>query len=413
MKTNHTKQNLVDNTVHDWYRFVLAYPDHLVANLIQQFDIGSHDIVLDPFVGTGTTLVECKKHGIPSIGVDANPVAAFASRVKTNWDIDIDELNDRSGHFLSALSNSTTPHQVEKEAADLLSIVPKGAISPQPLIKVLTARAILNDLPDDSVTDILRLALSSVAVLDMSNLGFGPEVYVKKKKKSDADLISALSNRLHFIWCDLNEVQKIEQAGSTAVYLGDARQLNTILEIDNADYVITSPPYPNEKDYTRITRLELVLLSFIENKADLREVKELMLRSHTRNIYRSDDDSQYVQDVPEIMDLAAEIEDRRIKRNATSGFEKLYHRVVTEYFGGMYRALEQLQRIMSPGSRLAFVVGDQMSYFRIPIRTAELLGLVASKKLNYQQLDIQLWRTRMATATKKTVQEHILLLERV
>jgi hypothetical protein len=44
--------------------------------------------VLDPFCGTGTTLVECKKQGIPSVGIEANPVLAFASQVKDDWTAD-------------------------------------------------------------------------------------------------------------------------------------------------------------------------------------------------------------------------------------------------------------------------------------------------------------------------------------
>ena len=48
--------------------------------------------VLDPFCGTGTTLVECKKLGVPSLGVEANPMAHFASEVKVDWDCNPDRL---------------------------------------------------------------------------------------------------------------------------------------------------------------------------------------------------------------------------------------------------------------------------------------------------------------------------------
>jgi len=197
----------------------------------------------------------------------------------------------------------------------------------------------------------------------------------------------------------------------TTVHYGDARQLATLVS-GPIDYVISSPPYPNEKDYTRITRLELILLGFISEKGDLRRVKKEMLRSHTRNIYVADNDSVHVADIPEIQEIAQEVERRRIERGATSGFERLYHRVVTEYFGGMYRVLEQLQQVMPPGAKLALVVGDQMSYFRVPIHTARLLSLVACRKLHYAEVETVMWRTRRATATKIDIGEHILILER-
>src|SRR6266566_1345483 len=75
-----------DLPVHGWYRFVLSFPPHLVRQYITAFDLVHGDLVLDPFCGTGTTLVEAKKCGIPSVGCDAHPFAALVSRVKTNWE---------------------------------------------------------------------------------------------------------------------------------------------------------------------------------------------------------------------------------------------------------------------------------------------------------------------------------------
>src|SRR5437016_1958643 len=81
-----------DRPVHDWYRFVLSFPPHLVREYLSRFGIGSRQRVLDPFCGTGTTLVECKKLGIPCVGVEANPVAHFASEVKLDWVPEFDHL---------------------------------------------------------------------------------------------------------------------------------------------------------------------------------------------------------------------------------------------------------------------------------------------------------------------------------
>ena len=47
-----------DMPVHDWYRFVLSFPPHLVQEYIEKFSISQNDVVLDPFCGTGTTNVE-------------------------------------------------------------------------------------------------------------------------------------------------------------------------------------------------------------------------------------------------------------------------------------------------------------------------------------------------------------------
>ncbi|MBI2964917.1 MAG: hypothetical protein HYY34_01790, partial [Chloroflexi bacterium] len=74
-----------DAPFHNWYRFVLSFPSHLVRHYLEQFDVGERDVAMDPFCGTGTTLVECSKLGISSIGIEAHPMAHFAAKVKTTW----------------------------------------------------------------------------------------------------------------------------------------------------------------------------------------------------------------------------------------------------------------------------------------------------------------------------------------
>ena len=71
-----------DRPVHDWYRFVLSFPPHLVRDYLDRLGVQSSDTVLDPFCGTGTTLVECKKSGIASVGLERNPMAHFADEIE-------------------------------------------------------------------------------------------------------------------------------------------------------------------------------------------------------------------------------------------------------------------------------------------------------------------------------------------
>ena len=411
-----------DRGVHEWYRFVLSFPPHLVRDYLRRFGISGSQRVLDPFCGTGTTVVECKKLGIVSVGVEANPMAHFASATKTNW-------RPEPGRLLSLAEEvgQTAKGQLESEGIEddllfrfrgrpairlrnlppeKLDLLLADSISPLPLHKAL----VLFDSIQASAPHYrghLLLAFAKVLVSSISNLRFGPEVGVGPKKE-DSPVIGPWLDAVRTIAEDIRPLRKRGRVTSV-VHLADARDLRHLLEPDSIDAVITSPPYPNEKDYTRTTRLESVLLGFIRSKADLRALKQGLVRSNTRSVYKSDDDDKWIVEHPEIQRIADAIEARRLQLGKTSGFERLYARVTKLYFGGMARHFADLRRYLRPGARLAYVVGDQASYLRVMIRTGQLLGQIA-QSLGYELIGIDLFRTRLATATREQLREEVLLL---
>lgn len=429
---NKNKLQEADSPIHSWYQFVLGYPPHLVQYYLSKFDIRSGQIVLDPFSGTGTTPVECMKCGIQNYGIEANRMAYFASRVKTNLAIDPFILSDTLGFIVKSANFSYNYHlipdtvtqispiesqqnhititKIPELTEDQKKIIPAGFISESPLQKVLILKAIIDTIQDPAVRDFFTLSLANLIVKRAGNIGFGPEIY-RKKAKPDIDALDYFisnSNRM------IQDLERFKNGRSvTTIIQGDSRNISNCLSSDlkrKIDCIITSPPYPNEKDYTRSTRLESVLLGFIQNKKDLRAMKEDLLRSNSRNIFYKDKDCESVKNFINIENIANEIEEKRIRMNKNSGFEKLYHKIVRHYFGGMYLHLESLKPFLSPNAKLAYVVGDQMSFFQTHIPTADLLGEVA-ESLGYKVCEIELWRTRYATATSRSIDENVLILE--
>jgi len=411
-----------DRAFHGWYRFVLSFPPHLVRDYLREFGNGGRSVVLDPFCGTGTTLIEAKLAGLPSLGLEANPFAHFASSVKTDWSVNPDALSAAANDIAAVVRarfsiegiddnrlqpsapDGLTLKALDPESARLLI---KDSISPLPLHKALTLREALEAYRDASFYKHLLLAFANTAVGSISNLRFGPEVGVDRIK-TDAAVVGPWLNEIGRMADDLRLVAGNHYPAAEA-YLTDARQASAVLAPASVDAVITSPPYPNEKDYTRTTRLESVLLGLIRDVAELRTFKGTLVRSNTRGVYRGDDDDQWIAHHAGIQRLADQIEQRRVELGKTSGFEKLYSRVTRLYFGGMARHLAQLRRALRPGARLAYVVGDQASYLRVMIRTGQLLAEIA-QELGYELLRIDLFRTRFATATKEQLREEAVIL---
>lgn len=411
-----------DRPIHDWYRFILSFPPHLVREYLERFAVQPGKVVLDPFCGTGTTLVESRKRGIASVGIEAHPLTHFAASTKIDWSPSATALRNTSQRVADWTSAEfermgtiddpqgsmlmEAPSMLQLDMAQQALLL-KNSISPLPLHKTLI---LLKGISHHGgiFKNHLRLALARELVSSISNLHFGPEVGVTQPK-ADAPVLSAWIHRVASFADDLTLIKSTQDTSAIAHH-ADSRKLPMILKPSSIDAVITSPPYPNEKDYTRTTRLESVILGFLQNKMELQMLKKgMLLRSNTRNVYKNDTDDLLVAHHREIQRIANEIETRRIELGKTSGFERLYARVTKLYFGGMVRHLSDLRNVLKPGAMLAYVVGDQASYLRVMIRTGQILASLA-EELGYEVVGIDLFRTRLATATGEQLREEALIL---
>ena len=177
-----------DRAFHDWYRFVLSYPPHLVKDYINNFELDGQSIILDPFCGTGTTIVEAKLNRIRAVGFEANPFPHFASTVKTDWDIDPNELE----LFATQVSDNTYAELINQGIDDrtltcspnvqlimldeqAIKAMIKNSISPLPLHKALVLLEQINLYQDASVHKYGILALGNALVTSIGNLRFGPD----------------------------------------------------------------------------------------------------------------------------------------------------------------------------------------------------------------------------------------------
>jgi hypothetical protein len=412
-----------DRAFHDWYRFVLSYPPHLVRDYIKDFGLAAEGhTLLDPFCGTGTSLVEARLNGVQAIGIEALPFSAFASAVKVDWEVDPESLVKAARAISKEVLDDLRQQNIEDEPPldperctdalrtlrpDLMKLLIADSISPIPLHKTLVLLDAIRRHENESYYKYYLLAMANTLVFHTSNLRFGPEVGVGQVK-GDAPVIAAWMSEIDRMASDLRRLPGGPYPPA-CVYQADARDIARLIPPQSVDAVITSPPYPNEKDYTRTTRLESVVLGFITDKNDLRDLKRRLVRSNTRGVYKDDADDEQVNEHPEIQAIADAIEKRRVDLGKTSGFERLYARVTKLYFGGMARHFADLRGVLRPGAHLAYVVGDQASYLQVLIPTGRLLANIAIS-LGYELIRIDLFRTRFATATRQQLREEVVVL---
>ena len=85
--------------VHRWYRYSAGYSSEWATSLARHW--GSRR-VLDPFGGSGTTVLAAQELAVESVGVEVHPMVARIARAKLRWTEDPDELRARVAEVLSA-----------------------------------------------------------------------------------------------------------------------------------------------------------------------------------------------------------------------------------------------------------------------------------------------------------------------
>jgi hypothetical protein len=444
-KSNIGRLDEVD--IHDWYRFVYAYSDRIIKGLVDEFGITEDDLLIDPFNGTGTTTLSAKKLGIDSIGTDTSPASVLSARCKTNWDVDLDEFRRRRSTLLSTIQpifeeisseGNTTLDSFGSDDSEDIDLskydfsepkkTPKGWLSEKPLKKMKVLRYHIEEFPDDDVTDLLKLAMIAIIPEDVGNVRFGPEATRDRKQAGDKNVFLFFKNKLAEIEKDLESVQALVESGElessdAEILRADARELADVLREDSellnsdkhegeVDYLITSPPYPAEHDYTRNQRLELIWLGAADDNKDLQKIKKANIRSHTKNIYVADDEGEQVsiRENERVDAIVSEMEQIIEDENISHGFGNYYPRVIEEYFAGMQHHFEQVYDLMAPGGKATYVVGDSGSYWQVKIETAEILAELAEERVGFEDSQIRLWRNMVATTGAGDVDENILIL---
>ncbi len=386
--------------LHSSYSFALAFDAELVSRLLSRLPVEPPAVILDPFCGTGTTLLESKIAGFRSIGVDANPVCVMVSRAKTDWGLHADDLERALRHIVTTASRKYAACLERAEFAqrhgqrysvlldplftsssigrylETSGLMRRGWICPRPALKTLLVAEEIRKLPIRQ-RNFLFLSLLGLLVPELSNMAYGPEIY-KKRNRRDRNVVRLFEIRARENLRRLVALKAGYANPTSTVRLGSSINggLSFILS-DSIDAVISSPPYLSDHDYSRLMRLELVFTGAVSSRDDLRAVKRTFLRSSSKNVYKDDCWTQHVAHLKSVQDAISAVSDRAA--NKSSGFARVYPRLIGEYFGGMYEHFKALGRVLRPGGYAAYVVGDQSSFFAVPIPTARILANIAEQ----------------------------------
>jgi site-specific DNA-methyltransferase (cytosine-N4-specific) len=289
--------NAQDTTylTHNFHPFPAKFIPQIPKLMIRLFS-QRNECIFDPFCGSGTTLVEAKLLGRNSIGVDIHPLGVFMAKVKTTKipEEDLKKVPDLlkaierkidvfiGEHYKTLLSftgelaeneclNYTLPNFPRRDHWFQEHVLHELAI-----IKSSLMEANINS----DLRDLLLLAFSCI-IVPVSNQDGETRYAAVKKEISPKQPFSLFKEKV------LDMVKRIKLFNREAsdcqakVYLADSRELDFINE-NAADFIITSPPYPNTYDYYLYHKLRMFWLDMDWEKAKFNEIGSRLRHSSHR-----------------------------------------------------------------------------------------------------------------------------------
>ncbi|MEQ8300196.1 MAG: DNA methyltransferase [Hyphomonas sp.] len=335
------------------------YPAKLIRN-IPRFFLACEDvsppgsIVLDPFCGSGTVLLEAQLSGLNAVGADANPLARLIAIAK----LDPPTADYAKKQLERVMKRASSARE---DLPDVVNI--DYWFSPHVKGQLARLRSALKEICGDPWADPFLWVCFSACVRRVSladpRLSVPVRINPERAKMYGAkgDQVLQRFERLKSVevlqvfWqVALANIRRLERTVfptnfAAPVLYEDARSLG--LEDASIDLVITSPPYVGAQKYVRASSLCLGWLGFSPG-GKLRPIERQSIgREHLNADENAGDIHTGHADVDELLD--------RICTKNT-----LRARIASTYIKEMDSALAEIHRVLRIGGKMILVVGPNM-----------------------------------------------------
>lgn len=347
--------------IHKWYRYTAGFSASWVSEVIKKEKNNGRTKIIDPFVGSGTVLLESEFEGVESYGIEAHPYIYKIAKAKLNWNFPADKFKEEALSLLKkakSLSINKTDYPKLIESCYPLEIIQKLEALKQ---------AWLNNKQEEEIKNFNWFIITAILRIS-SPVGTAQWQYIQptKTKSKVIDPFIAFEAKVNDMYSDMIQTQNHYKNIADSIILNeDARNIQSIPE-GWGDLVITSPPYANNYDYADSTRLEMTFWGDIGGWSDLQEnVRKHLVRACTQHVSRLGESVENILSHPKLSSIQPELmevyEKLKVER-LNHGGKKNYHFMIAAYFYDLADVFISLRKVTNKNCKMCFVIGDSAPY---------------------------------------------------
>jgi hypothetical protein len=363
---------------HRWFPYKEGFSPSFVRQFIEEFD-PTGGPVFDPFSGSGTTPIVAAEMGRRSVGMDVSPLTSFIANAKTIGLSEQDaarfdrQIDDFAGAPLMELAEPPQNETVQRY------------FLPHYLDALLRVKAYFADLEDPRFRDLFKLAFLAAIEPFSTHRKAGNGVKRKTRSSFEPDAAGALqhvrgfiSDQLRLYLSDIKCSVDVSGASFRQVTSLDDEQYSGL---DSISCLLTSPPYANCFDYSKIYLSELWLGDFFVTKADHKQFRQSSVRSHVHSTWDDRHDTFGSAVVENLIREHIEAQDLWSPRIGS---------MLAGYFQDLGKLLATVKPRLERGAHLGFVVGNSF-YGGVAVATDLLLAEVGLN-LGYDVQEVRVYR---------------------
>ncbi len=354
--------------IHRWVPWIAGFSGGFVQDCLREYlaDVPPRQaLVLDPFAGVGTTLVEAFRWGFNTAGFEINPYACLAARAKLGAaDIRVDELEAWTvafEAFMRATCDRAGPAALPPPPG-FRSRIP--LFSPQIESQVLWGLKFIADIADPTLRDLFLVAFGSV-MIRFSNYTYEPSLSSRpgcgKPLIDRADVGGTVAARLRDMVADCRQFQVALPAEARSlkrqVFPESVFDAEQHLSRESVDLAVTSPPYLNNYHYVRNTRPQLFWLKFIESTTDLNRIEHASFGKFWQTV-RDGAPVDLAFDLPALASVLARIRETNTDRGVYGGGG--WANYAAQYFNDTHRFCGVMSQLLKPGGHMVVVIGNSI-----------------------------------------------------